>query len=280
VSQLELAFHPGTESGWIGYALRRTGRVDIKRLPPGAPHSLLARFEGALLESERVKLHLHGELQEVDWHSLPWRGGLLGETHTVTYSADADAARSGPAAPGRAMVVAEPERAAFEGAAVARLLEGSGQRVRLLSGESATREALLQALPMAGLLHFAGHVDHAGRDGWDSALRLAGGASLSVGELLGLSAVPRVVVLSACEGARVERGGLGVAQAFVAAGAELVVAPTRPVNVESAARVALAFHRALSRSPEDPADALRQAQHRLRRTFPEVDAAAFRALVR
>jgi CHAT domain len=104
------------------------------------------------------------------------------------------------------------------------------------------------------LLHYAGHGRHAGPSGWDSALDLAGG-SLTAEQIIAHQRAPAVVVLGACDAAatdaRVLDGGMNIAAAFLLAGAELVIAPSRPVDD----RDARALARALYRSPPGPSAA-------------------------
>lgn len=92
------------------------------------------------------------------------------------------------------------------------------------------------------LLHYAGHGIFGGRDGWSSALRLAGGAELTVADVIALVQPPEVVVLSACETGRADAAatvvGLGVAQSFMVAGTNLVIATSRPVRDTTARLIA------------------------------------------
>lgn len=108
-------------------------------------------------------------------------------------------------------------------------------------------------------------------------MHLAEGASLGVGDVLALLKVPELVVLSGCETAKVEAGGigLGLGQAFVIAGAEAVIAATRPVDDRETERLMMAFY--ASKAEGAPAR-LRDAQLSLAREGG-VDWAAFRVLV-
>ena len=104
----------------------------------------------------------------------------------------------------------------------------------VLSGEAATREALLRELPRHEVMHFAGHsrvvVENPGR----SHLVLAAGGTFGEGVLyadeiarLDLRSV-KLVVLSSCGRTRDDVGSLGevnaLAQAFLDAGVERVIA--------------------------------------------------------
>ena len=89
---------------------------------------------------------------------------------------------------------------------------------------------------------------------------------------------PARVVLSGCDAAKSEGDaeGLGLAQAFVVAGAEEVLAPVRPVSDTLAAELATRVHR--DRAPL--ADALRAASLSLHAGDARADWAAFRVLAR
>ncbi|MEQ1505161.1 MAG: CHAT domain-containing protein [Myxococcota bacterium] len=142
-----------------------------------------------------------------------------------------------------------------------------------LSGEEATAAAAAEAIARADWLHFSGHAQ--ADDGWKSHLALAGDDILDVAAVLALPSVPRVVVLNACEtGRQSGASSLGIAQAFVAAGSEAVVATSRTV----ADRVALDFAEAFYAGPPSPfAQRYRTAVLALKRQG-EDDAASYRLL--
>jgi hypothetical protein len=128
---------------------------------------------------------------------------------------------------GEALIVADP-RADLPGARseldAVRAALGT-RALTVLVGREATRGAVEQGLARAELFHYAGHGLFGDGVGGNSKLLLADGAELSAAEVLLAPAVPRWVVLSGCETARVESHrvlGLGLATAFVAAGSEVV----------------------------------------------------------
>ena len=152
---------------------------------------------------------------------------------------------------GAPLVVADPERnltfARREGRAVlAALGEGT-----LLSGPEADREAVMSRLREASVFHFAGHGVSSPSAPWEAHLRLGGGARLSLRDILTLGAEARLVVLGGCEtserGRFSERQGIGLADAFVLAGAEVVLATDRKVDDRAASRFLDAFY-----APRDP----------------------------
>ena len=72
---------------------------------------------------------------------------------------------------------------------------------------------------------------------------------MELGDLLAAPAVPQLVVLPACAAAGALEGGrsqMGLAQAFLAAGAQVAIAPVRPVGDTQAARFVAAFYSALA----------------------------------
>ncbi|KYF91717.1 hypothetical protein BE20_13915 [Sorangium cellulosum] len=185
-------------------------------------------------------------------------------------------------------MVADPQRdlpaARREADAVAAALEGQGRAVERLSGGVATHAAVASALEQPGiaLFHYAGHGFFGGIDGWDSGLPLAGGGQLAVSDILALRRAPAQVVLSGCDTARTgaapgARGlGLGLAQAFLVAGAGSVIAATRPVDDALAERMMVAL---VAAGQEDPGAQLREATLAALRATPSSDWASFRALV-
>jgi tetratricopeptide (TPR) repeat protein len=152
----------------------------------------------------------------------------------------------------RALVVADPLRnlpaARAEGVAVAQALTAQGLDVELLVGRQASPQRVLEALadPTLAVFHYAGHGE-VGEDTWDAQLVLARGAALRIPDLLALSTAPPIVVLAGCETATTTQPGagtFGLAQAFVAAGSEAVVATTRKVDDELAAAFSEALYAA------------------------------------
>ena len=184
------------------------------------------------------------------------------------------------AARDRVLVVGDPTgdlpSSGEEARAVAATFEK--ERVDLLVREDATAPKVTSAMRGAGIVHYAGHGVFAGLEGWESALPLAGGGRLGVADVLALAPAPARVVLSGCDAAKSEgeAEGLGLAQAFVVAGSNEVLAPTRPVSDTLAAKLASRVHR--DRAPL--ATALREATAAARREDPSADWAAFRVLAR
>jgi cellulose synthase operon protein C len=284
--------HYPVADGVIGFVARSSGVVarklaplDLTASPDAIAGALLAPFERELNDVQRINVLMDGELAVVDVHALLWKGAPVLARWPVAYGLDAPTVQRAAVTDERAVIVADPTgdlpESAREGDRVQRL-QGD-HPVTFMQGALATRASVLQALATATLFHYAGHGEMTGVDGIESGLRLADG-SLSVGDILTLTHAPRLVVLSACDAARTRNdglsNGLNVAQAFVAAGAEAVIAPTRPVADTFARALMEAFYAARMADPaHDPANALRTAQLALHAQQPAADWSSFRLWV-
>jgi CHAT domain-containing protein len=260
-------------TGWKAIVI---GGGETTAYDVGAPESLLAPISGRIEKAALIRVEAYGEWRKVDVHALAFEGAPLVARVAVAYPLGLHASAHVEAE--RAVVVGDPTgdlpRAHGEAKAVARTLAAQGPVVALL-GTAATRRAALDAMTGAGTFHYAGHGLYAGEDGFESALPLAGGARITIGDVLALAPAPRRVVLSGCDAARSDAEGLGLAQAFLAAGSEEVVAPVRPV----ADTLAEALANALYGAPQPSlARALRAAQLAVRAADPAADWSAFRAL--
>jgi cellulose synthase operon protein C len=294
-----LIFHP-LPRGWVGFAAHQEGvevsRFDLSSPPPTDPEALsrllLAPFRGALRHAERIRVLPYGPLRSVDFHTLPLDGEPLLARHLVIYSLDLPF-RGAPSLPARpvALLVANPRSdlgylpaAQEEAAAVAAAVGAwrSGWTLKRLDGPAASSAAVSEALPGAELFHFAGHGSFAGFAGWDSELPLADRSRLTLGDVLTLRRVPRWVVLSACDAGRSSQEapgeGIGLAQAFLLAGSQAVIAATRPV-ADSATRDLLGDLYRSWQPGTDLALQLQRAELACRRRDPQADCASFRLLV-
>ncbi len=291
--ELTLLYHP-LATGWAGFA-HDGERLAVRRLPCEAETAadelgpcLLEPFRGEIERAAALRLLPYGALRQVDLHALRFGGSVLLAAKPVLYGLDLPRLpATSPAPPLAALVVADPggdlPAARREAAAVAAALADTdgGWEVRRLLGAEATGSALRSQLPRTDLLHYAGHGTFAGAGGWESALPLAAGGRLTVGDVLTLEAVPREVVLSGCETARAARAGgadsLGLAHAFLVAGSRSVLAATRPVDDATAFALVSAFYRERSRGAP-PALALRRAQLALLAAEDPGDWATFRLI--
>lgn len=285
--ELVLLSSPG-ERGWViiaatrERALARVGRTIDPDAPPEVIASeLLAPFAELIAQATRITVLASGPLRRVDVHALPFGDGPLFEHADVVYRLDVP--RSTASVPrGGALVVADTlgdlPAARREGAQVTASL-GAVAPISIV-GPGLTHDRLRRELENAASFHFAGHGAFA-PGALESAFPLADGTSFSVADVLALGHAPAHVVLTACESARTTSTasveGLGLAHAFVVAGADTVLAATRPV-ADADAEV---FVRALYASPSRaPAEAMRAAASTLRRERPTSDWASFRLLVR
>ncbi|MGO8993377.1 MAG: CHAT domain-containing protein [Polyangiaceae bacterium] len=286
---------------WLGFAregngswrARRLGLVDPHAPPDELARELLTPFDDTLVHAADVRVRLYGAMRGVDVHALPWHGEPLLAHASVEYaielSGGADAL-SGPIVPGHALLVADPRgdlpSARAEADVVERDLSAdTAWRLDVLRGGAATGEAVRASLASAALLHYAGHASFGGPDGVESSLALAGAGELTPTDILALPRVPPLVSLFGCDTGRESASGkletLGLANAFLAAGAETVIATSRPVDDALARDVAASFYAGLTRSPPlSPAAAMQAAALRVRSAEPGADWAAFRALVR
>lgn len=291
--ELVLLYHP-ISSGWVGFAVSRDG-VAARRLRPGPPGSrapeeladwLLGPFSALIERSDRLRVLAFGTLNQVDVHALPWRGRPLISSVAVRYGVDiARAAR--PVREGLNALIVTPHDELKSSSAEAKTaeerLQSSGWNVQRLQGAAVTRAAIAAALATGKvrLLQYAGHASFVGLDGWESYLGREERQLLTVGDILTLPALDHVI-LSGCEtAASTDRGGigLGLAQAFVIAGAQWVIASSRTIKDADAASVVVElFDRPLVPG-EDAGRLLQAAQRKLVETRPDVDWASFRILV-
>lgn len=137
-----------------------------------------------------------------------------------------------------------------------------------LTGAEATRERVVAALPVQNLVHFATHgliEDDATADGIPGAIALASSGEddgfLTASQIAALNLRARMVVMSACNTGRGRLsadGVVGLARAFLTAGAECVVASLWAVGDQSTQELMVGFYEHLL-SGQPAAQALRQA---------------------
>ena len=284
-SDLEIVIHPGRASWWA-FAVDAEKTTALRVPSSDAPVADLARalldpISARIERVRRVRIRPYGAWRNVDVHALPFHDASLVDAVAVDYplgiGAPLTSARSR-----RALVVGNPTgdlpRAADEAARTATAL-GPRFEIRRLTGAEATTARTLGALRDADFFHYAGHGRFSGDEGWESSLPLAQGGHLSIADIVALAAAPRVVVLTGCETARTsgEAEGLGIGQAFILAGADVVVAPTRPVSDEVGAAFAKGLYEG---SVDEPwTDAARRSAMNLRKSGAG-DWSAFRVLAR
>jgi hypothetical protein len=269
----------------LGFALRRLGRAGSTGASPGGAAAIaagrqsaehgLARMDQRLLGPLRRRIDARplvivptGALHAVPWPALP---SLTGRAVTVVPSAAWWADRAVPGEPARAGSVTLVAGPGLPGAAaeVGELAERyAGARV--LSGPSATTDAVAAALDGAGLAHLACHGRFRADNPLFSALELADGA-LTVYDLEQLSRAPGRVVLSACDsGVSAVRPGdelLGLLSSLFALGTTTVIASVVPVPDLDTRVLMVALHDRL-RAGRPAAEALQDAAAALDPTEP------------
>lgn len=253
--------------------------ADVGELPRAAGRRLLVRAFERLAAGVADELRAAGTVvvapdplfEEVPFHALvdPASGRHLIEDHALLVAPGSRFAVGGEAAAadaGRAVVVAAPD---LSGSPLAESLPPLGASAELgveiadlypeavlLEGLEATARALASVPGRARVLHVDSHawVTAAG-----PALVLAGPEGLLPVGRIGPELLhgARIVVLGGCSTAAGPRdpleGSLGLARAFLGAGADAVIGMLRPVDDARAARLLLAVHRGLAAG--EPAEA-------------------------
>ncbi|MEJ7734038.1 MAG: CHAT domain-containing protein [Polyangiaceae bacterium] len=285
-----LTFHRGDGGQvWALLATDETTHLMPIAIPSGAiaadalAEPILRPILDRLAGIERLRVLPGGPLAGLDLHALPWEGKPLMARLLVEYAADLGG--SDPARPERklAAVVSDTSgdlaHAAKEGQQVTAAL--GGWAPTHLEGDAATREAIVDLLGRASLLHFAGHAQFDRSVAWESSLRLADDAELRVGDILALGRVPEVVVLNGCETGRGTRrpvADASLAFGFVAAGARAVIAAVRPVDDRLAEAMASRMYRGAGASGWEPVEAFRAAIVDVAMTMRDADWKSYRLI--
>ncbi|GHD26854.1 CHAT domain-containing protein [Nocardiopsis kunsanensis] len=184
-------------------------------------------------------------LGEPPWGALP---ALCGRPLSLVASARAWLERpSEVPSPDRVLLASGPTLpgAVAEVDALARLYP----QARVLSGERARPEAVLEGMEHSDLVHLAGHGHVPKRAAMLASVELEG-APLLACDLAGIERVPSVVTLATCWNGRAfgRRAGppLGFVGALLARGARAVVASPVPVRDAQTGTAMRRFHRALA----------------------------------
>ena len=265
----------------------------IDALSPLVGEKLLRPLADSLARrgSSGVTLVPAGILGLMPLHAIPWDNAegsrkTLIEDFDVTFAPSARlqlactqrAHKYGDAVRFLGVANPLPHSSPLDGAKLeVELVEGflpAGDHV-VLEGERATKRRVLDALPSATHVHFA---CHGGGRFFDpllsAALSLSDEEPLSAREVAGLEVSARLVVASACE-TGVPQGyyevdeALGLASAFVAAGAAGVISTLWQVDDFATALVMAKFYEGILDANMAPAAALREAQLWIRRAGEE-----------
>lgn len=255
-----LTVFPRKDAGhWVFAATAAAVEVrPVATLPVDAggwSSTLLQPFVREIEDATRLVVLAYGPLRSVDVHGLPFGAGVLLDRVEVEWALDVATPPS--AETGAPLVVGDPTGDLPSARAEASAVHGLLGKGALLLGAEATSVRVLGALPATSLLHFAGHGVFAGVDGLESRLPLSGGQQIGPVEILALPRVPGHVVVAACESGRTSPDhpgdALGVAQAFVVAGARHVVAATRTVPDAATAAFSRRYHTAVAQGAAPPA---------------------------
>jgi tetratricopeptide (TPR) repeat protein len=241
-----------TETTALRFALTRlahsTGSPRVRELAVRGREVAAARLDTLLLTPLRTLLRDRplvvvptGDLHALPWPVLP---SLVGRSTVVAPSARLwQRASHGERRSGRVALVAGPhlDHAEAEIAALA----GAYPEADVLTGASATAEAVSKTIDGASLAHLATHGHFRSDNPQFSALELADGP-LTVYDLERLSEPPETVVLSACDSglSEVKPGDelMGLAAAVMALGTRTLVASAVPVADEPTRPFMQAFH--------------------------------------
>lgn len=140
-------------------------------------------------------------------------------------------------------------------------------KMRRLTGDEATRTAVLAALDRPRWLHYSGHAEFRPESPLFSSLHLAAGEHLTAADLLRRRLAADLVTLAACETGRHDGDSsvelVGLARAFLQAGARTVVATLWSAPDLATGRLMAACYRE-AQVLRQPAAALRRAQQVVR----------------
>lgn len=241
--------------GWVGFAQLGAEPPQAAVIAGGARPSdeaWLAPFDALVERAARVVALPYGAVRERDPGALTWRGGALGEQRPVVISLDLPPEPRGTSGEARAVLVADPTGVVADAGeavdVVATWARAAGWAPELLRPGPDVAGALGSRLVGSQLFHFHGHATAGLRAGsawaWLRAELLlapgggATGRNWSVADTLLLPGPgPRWVYLSACESAKGGQGpaeALGLAQAFLIAGAEYVLGTSTEVPQDAA----------------------------------------------
>jgi CHAT domain-containing protein len=238
---------------------------------------LVAPIEGLLAAipdaARQLVIVPHGLLHQIPFHALYNGSRYLLDDYEITYAPSTTAfVRAGAAPPqsGRALIVGVDDPLI---PMVAQEIAAIGERLphaRLLSGAAATVEAVREEAAGCAVLHLACHGLFRSDNPSFSSLRLGDGW-LTAAEIAQLDLRGALVALSACESGRgrVYDGDevIGLARAFLVAGARTLLCSLWLVQDASTATLMAAWYAGLARG-HGAAAALRQAQLAVREQFP------------
>ncbi|MFC5063105.1 CHAT domain-containing protein [Actinomycetospora atypica] len=257
---------------------------------------LLRPWTDELAEHRRVVIVPHGPLAVLPFHAVPWAGDTLGAQWTTSVLPAAslvpEVPRLGAAVPATGddvLLVGNPSFATerrleqLPGTRTEALAVGRLRQAAPLLADQATRDAVLDRLPGARVLHLATHGVLREASPYSAELALAGTSSLTLPDLVGADSGVELAVLSACDSGRgraTAAGDLvGLTRALIAAGADELVVSLWPVDDQLACLTMVALHEELQATSSVGA-ALERARTRLRTLTREEAGTWYRDLER
>jgi hypothetical protein len=248
---------------WWFMLLRADRPTRVLELPADADADALARAALSALADELADIEVLtvipvGSLVGVDMQRLALaQPGLAGLELRYSLGLGRADEPSDPPPRDAAVIAGADDLAAVteEAARVSAALRARGWTVSTswsLTGEQPT------------LLHYSGHGHHSGLAGWSSSIEVPELGRVSAAQIVAGQRAPAHVVLGACSAGSTNTeiidGGMNLAAAFLLAGAELVIAPSGPVDDAAALALAGELYRELDTPDADSSPRHRSAQ--------------------
>ncbi|MCA9626513.1 MAG: CHAT domain-containing protein [Myxococcales bacterium] len=228
------------------------------------------------LDTQRLVVVPHGPLHAIPFHALmPEAGGRpLLATHDIVTAPSVSIfahAQSLPQARGRGVTAfGVPDADAPGVVEEARGAADAWPEAIAISGDRATREAVLDALGQRAVVHVASHGTFDDDDPLRAGVRLGDGW-LRTSDLYGRDVVSDLVVLSGCVTGRLSVRAadepMGLIRGFLAAGARQIITTLWHVVDETAQQLMLRMHQRLA-SGDSTTTALRLAALDVREIHP------------
>lgn len=220
----------------------RVVEIAAEGSPESRARAALLALEPALEGVERLDVIPIGEYLGVELQRLLFERASL-RTLTLRHSLGLGEFAAEPRALDRRAAVVEGAtdlaEVAREAARVSERLRGQAWHVDPTWSPTSVEQP--------ALLHYSGHGHHTGIAGWRSYIDVPGFGPLTAAGLVALARAPALVVLGACSAGssnvEIIDGGMNLAAAFLLAGAELVVAPSGPVDDAAALALASELYR-------------------------------------
>jgi tetratricopeptide (TPR) repeat protein len=217
----------------------------------------------------------HGPLHAVPFHALFDGERYAIESYEISYAPSATVfalcGERSSGDPDTALVMGVEDPTIPAAAAEARIVAERLATADLRVGEGATIAALVDGVPGRGSLHLACHGLFRSDNPMFSAIKLDDGW-LTAADAARLRLDGALVTLSACESGRAQAVGgdevLGLARAFLGAGAATLVVSLWLVQDETTAKLMGDWYGRLRRGDAGPAEALRAAQLELKERRP------------